>query len=523
MEKEDHKYKEIFNNFKKNKTPLPIIQLKIKQQNRDIEKVLCEMDKSYEIRQPSSKKINKSENKTRNKKNILKDNRNIEKIDFGPVTYLTYKENIEDDTNLRRYNFQFLREKIINSKNFRIGFLDKNYKIMKKLHLSKNNGKMNLSENRKNNKNKNRINITPYTKNINLDNKTKTRTYSNNFKYKEKNNEIKNNYSNENSNYIEAEDYENNKSSFKINKNISPFNTNIQNRNKLNINDNDIMESTGLNSGLSYKGSLTNRTTNMTSYSNRNNKDNKINNFKFTVTNYLDKGKPLDLKENTIKNKSKTSSHFNDYKDLFKYYRTNNNFLNMSNVNNIKLIPFSIIKEKIYDIDDISQLYKKKLKNISKKKLNIKLIEKLMKKHIVINSIIDLLTNGKKRKIKLRANLNKIKRQLEHLSLVDKVEKYSDNIPSEKLETFNKHYNSKCQKIGISNKLITMKNGKIYQQSESDSKKLSLRISRNCNEINKLAEQILIDRYYFEEKDSKCKRLFEKIQKEKIDLSTNKK
>ena len=146
-----------------------------------------------------------------------------------------------------------------------------------------------------------------------------------------------------------------------------------------------------------------------------------------------------------------------------------------------------------------------------------------MKKNLISNSIIELLTNSKNHKIKLRANLKKIKKQLEHLSLVDKVEKYSDNIPSEKLRTFNKHYNNKCQKIGISNGSITLKNGKLYQQSESDSKKLSLKIKRNCNEINKLAIQLLIDRYYFEEKDSKCKRLFEKIKEEKANLSINKK
>ena len=91
------------------------------------------------------------------------------------------------------------------------------------------------------------------------------------------------------------------------------------------------------------------------------------------------------------------------------------------------------------------------------------------------------------------------------------------------MKSFNDHYNSKCEKIGISDKNITLKNGKIYQKSKSDSKKLSIRISQNCDEIYKLVEQILIDRFYFEEKDSKCKRLLEKIKKEKIDLSVNKK
>ena len=50
-----------------------------------------------------------------------------------------------------------------------------------------------------------------------------------------------------------------------------------------------------------------------------------------------------------------------------------------------------------------------------------------------------------------------------------------------------------------------------------------MRITKNCDEIYKLAEQILIDRYYFGEKDTKCSRLLEKVKKEKIDLSANKK
>ncbi len=50
-----------------------------------------------------------------------------------------------------------------------------------------------------------------------------------------------------------------------------------------------------------------------------------------------------------------------------------------------------------------------------------------------------------------------------------------------------------------------------------------MKISRNCDEIYKLIEQILIDKYYFEERDSKCNRLMEKIKQEKIDLSVHKK
>jgi hypothetical protein len=81
----------------------------------------------------------KIENKTRNKNPTLKDEEAREKIDFGPVTYLTYKENIEDDMNLRRYNFEFLRQKVLKSKNFRIGFFDKNYKNIKRFQLKHDN------------------------------------------------------------------------------------------------------------------------------------------------------------------------------------------------------------------------------------------------------------------------------------------------------------------------------------------------------------------------------------------------
>ena len=180
-----------------------------------------------------------------------------------------------------------------------------------------------------------------------------------------------------------------------------------------------------------------------------------------------------------------------------------------------------MLNEEIFDIDDITQLNERKLNFISKKKTNLKYIEKLIRKNVFSNSIIELLTNGKRHKIKLRANFNKMKNQMKHLSVVDKIKKYSDNIPSEKMKTFNHEYFKKSEKIGITNKAITFRNGKIYQQSKSDSKKLSKIIKQNCDEINKLTEQILIDKYYFDEKDSKCKKLNEKIKEEKIDLSIN--
>ena len=512
--------KEIFNNFKKNNTPLPIIQLKINQQNKDIEKILREMDKNYEMMKPIQKKENKYKKKTRNKKSILKDDRTIEKIDFGPATYLTYKENIDDDISLRRYNFEFLRQKILNSNNLRFGYFNKNYQNFKVLN------KIKLNEQNPNNKkkNKNRINISPY-----INNKIKSKNVSNNYIISETDNflETKSNTNRDLNNY---------KSAFKELINISLFNENNKEKNEsnTNINENNFIfdnttNKTSRNSHLSYKNnSLTNRT-NITKYSSK-----KYNTNNNSSTNYLEKKKPIDLKETIIHNKSKTSSNFNDYKDLFKYYRTNSNFLinsnNNSNINksnnsnnNIQSKPFTLLNNQIIYIDENAKSHKKKLNNIARKKLNIKKIEKILNKDEFSNSIIKLLSNGKKHKIKLRTNFNKIKKQVEHLSLVDKVEKYSDSIPSEKLKTFNRHYNDKCKKIGITNNNITLRNGKIYHQPKSDSKKLYMRITKNCDEIYKLAEQILIDRYYFEEKDSKCSRLLEKVLKEKINLSINKK
>ena len=519
MENKKLNNKEIFNNFKKSNIPLPLIQLKINQQNKDLEKILREMDKNYELMKSINKKEKKLEKKTRNKKPILKDDKTIEKIDFGPVTYLTYKENIDDDISLRRYNFEILRQKILKSNNLRIGYFNKNFQNFKNI-------KINLSEQKSNNinKKKNRINISPY---INNNNKNKNRSK---------------NYIGENDKILENKSYRgfnNFKSAFKDFINISPFNENNKEKNDSNINTRDynfILDDNtnktsrnSRNSHLSYKNnSLTNRA-NITKNSSR-----QYNTNKNSIADYLEKKKPMDLKVTIIKNKNKTSTNFNDFKDLFQYYRTNSNFLinsnNISNITNltnnnsiIQSKPFTLLNNQINNIGENAQSHKKKLNNIARKKLNIKKLEKILNKDKTVNSIIKLLSNGKKHKIKLRTNFNKIKTQVEHLSIVDKVEKYSDNIPSENLKTFNQHYNDKCEKIGITENYITLKNGKIYHKPKSDSKKLYMRIAKNCDEINKLAEQILIERYYFGEKDSKFSRLLEKVQKEKIDLSTNKK
>jgi hypothetical protein len=183
--------------------------------------------------------------------------------------------------------------------------------------------------------------------------------------------------------------------------------------------------------------------------------------------------------------------------------------------------PLSKLTEEIYNINDITKSNEQKLNRISKKTINLKHIEKLIRKNVISNSIVELLMNGRKHNVKLRANLNKIKKQMKHLSVVDKIEKYSDNIPAEKMETFNKEYYKKSDRIGISNRCITFRNGKIYQQSKSESKKLGQRIEQNCDEINKLTDQILIDKYYFDKKNLKCQKILETIKFEKKDSSFN--
>ena len=536
MDIKNKKYRDIFNNFKKYNTPLPLIQLKIKQQNKIIENVLKEMDKNYKsIKNPKKNKL-KSEKKTRNRMSIFtepntksnnnkhdkyRDNKHLDihndKIDFGADTYLTYKLN-NDESNLCRSNIELLRQKVINSNNFRMGYLN----AKTKFNDSYKNKDINLTEVKKN-KNKNRMSV-----NINrfIDDKKKNRhvikIYNSNLNKYDKS-ETKIDCDN-NDNYILFDtDFSTNrnfKSTKEVIRKVSPFVENIKKKEK----SNSILDSNLHFTNRSYTN-LINKKSNLTNYSrNHKNNYNNNNNIKYNITNYMDtkKPKPIDIKINAIMDNSKTSINFKDYKNLYiNDTETNKNFNNTSN-NNIQMKSLSKLTEEIYDIKDKSKLNQKKLNHISKKRINIKHIEKLMRKNVISNSVIGLLMGGRKHKVKLRANLNKIKKQMKHLSVVDKIEKYSDNIPSEKMVTFNQEYYRKSERIGISNRCITFKNGKIYQQSKSDSKKLSKKISQNCDEMNKLADQILIDKYYFDKRSRKCQRILETIRYEKIDLSFNK-
>lgn len=524
MKKGNIKNKEIFKNFKKNNTPLPIIKLKINQQKKDIEKILNEMDKSYEFKDLIPKKKPKSQSKSKNK-NIFSINEDKinEKIYFGPVTYLYYKENQNDNLTISKYTFQFLRKKLLNSKNFRVGYYNRN---KKKVHLKK---YINTNSNER--KTETKISTSPFIENINnIKNKKEIKI---NINYTDKN-RTKDDLINENENFMDTQSTTNNnfKSKLKEIRSISNFNENNKDQTYSNMNNNeiDLISNKDFNTHSRNYNSLTFRVS-LTSNNSRNHlsrhKNIKpINNY--NITDYLDKKKPLDLKE--IKLKNKTSSNFNDYKDFLKSYRTNAIFMSDSNHSkhcnsnsNYNYLGALTMMNEIFDIKDSAEYQKQKLNYFAKKKLNLKLIDKLLKKNVVSDNIISLLSNGKKRKIKFSYNIRKRKNQLQHLLAVDKIEKFSDSIPKEKVESFKQEYNKKSEKIGISQKCITLKNGKIYHQSKSDSKELGQKIRKNCDEIYKLRDKIMIGRYYFGEKESKCKRLYEKIKEEKIDLSINKK
>lgn len=519
--------KEVFHSFRKNPKPLPMIKVKIGQYNKDIEKILNTMGKSYDFKN-YYKERKKSENKT-NKKVInglalLRKEKTSDKINFGPITYLTYKENQESNSNSNRtaskYTFEFLKKKIMNSKNFKVGSYNDG-------SLSKNNNfNFNLTD-RVTKFDKKKINTDKYLNIKNIEIKNKKKIDISQIKNSENDNDIEDKksevisenfnlfdcISNSNRNYIPT---------MNENRNVSNENKKPQMILKLNDDINDLetdrnnLYSRNSNSQNKNNISLTNRT--YSSFQNNNN----VNNFsnKYTSTNYNENRKKLlDLKE--IKLKNKTSHQFNDYNELIKYYKTNNNFLKSIHNANNQLQSLTMINE-IFDIEGIEQFHKEKYNYFKKKKKKIKFKDKLIKKkNVKRNSLVEILSEGKKKmKNEVKARINKIKKQMDHLLLVDKIEKYSDSIPSQKMKTFNIEYNKKSEKIGISDNCITLKNGKIYQQPESDSKKLNEKISHNCEELYKLTDQILIDRYYFSEKESKCKRLTERVKKEKIDLST---
>ena len=514
--------KEVFHSFRKNPKPLPMIKVKIGQYNKDIEKILNKMGNSYDFKnfykeiKKSEKKLNK---KVLNKLALLRKEKTNDKINFGPITYLTYKETQENNSNrtVSKYTFEYLKKKIMNSNNFKVGSYNDG-------SLSKHN-KYNLTD-RKTKNDKRKINIEKYFDIEDIEIKNKKNIEINNIKKNDNDNieDKKDEFLNENYNVLD--------STSNSNRNLKPIIDeirNISNENKkppmiLKLNDDvnyletdrNNLYSRNSNSQAKNNISLSNR-----AYSSFQN-NNYVNNIskKYTSTNYiLNRKKPLDLKE--IKLKNKAPHHFTDYNELIKYYKTNNNFLKSIHKTNNQLQSLTMINE-LFDIEGIEQFHKEKYNYFKKKKRKIKFKDKLIKKNNVKNdSLLDIFSEGKKKmKNEVKANFGKIKKQMNHLFLVDKIEKYSDSIPAQKMKTFNIEYNKQSEKIGISDNCITLKNGKIYHPPESDSKKLNQKISQNCDELFKLTDQILIDRYYFSEKESKCRRLTERVKKEKIDLST---
>lgn len=515
MKKDKKKLKsnEIFYKFKNTNIPLPTIQKRIDKQNKLIERILREMDETYSIRKFTKEKKHKSQKKSRNILNMLKFDNINEKINIGPVTYLTYKESQDDDLNVSKYTFEDLRKKLVDSKNFRIGFYTmKN----KKFHLPKNFSNVNLTD-RRTNHSKKKLSISPYNEYKNFKNKKKNKI----FEYKNKaENEFKDEFSNNIYSDINSEKTENknNKSKFKEMKTISSFNDN--NKDNSDINDTNINFLSINNKSHSSRNwmelkktySLPYRTNIRTFYNKTNSYKSEVNiKNRYNMTKgYFDKKKPVDLKEKNIKNK--TSNKTTDYKDLLKYYKSENNFVNNtksnnSNSNNIQIKPIDMVN-KLFDIKDVVENQQSKLNYLARKNLKLKLIEKKLKKYIVSNSVIDLLA-GKHKKIKLRAKINKMKKQIKHLFIVDQIEKFSDNIPFEKLKTFHEEYTKKSEKIGISENIITLNNGKSYHQPKSESKKLNEKVAQNYLEIYRLRNQIITDRYYLEEKDLKYKKLGE--------------
>jgi len=514
MKKDKKKLKtnEIFYRFKKTNIPLPVIQIKIDKQNKLIERILHQMDETYSIRKFNKEKKHKSQKRSRNILNMLKFDNINEKINIGPVTYLTYKETQDDDLNISKYTFEELRKKLVDSKNFRIGFYTmKN----KKFHLPKNFSNTNLTDRRANHSKK-KLSICPYTEYKSTKNKENKI-----FEYKNKGeNEVKDEFSNNIYSDINSEHTENknNKSKYKEIKTISSFNDNKDNSD---INDTNINFLSSNTKSLSSRNWMQLKKTNSlpyranirTFYNKTNSHKSEINiKNRYNMTNdNISKNKPIDLKEKNIKNK--TSNKVTDYKDLLKYYKTENNFLNNTKSNNsnsniIQITPKDMVNE-LFDIKDVVEYQQAKLNYLARKNMKLKLIEKKLKKNVVSNSVIDLLAGKNHKKIRLRGKINKMKKQIKHLFIVDQIEKFSDNIPSEKVKTFHEEYSKKSEKIGISDNIITLNNGKPYHQPKSESKKLNEKVEQNYLEIYRLRNQILIDRYYFEAKDLKYKQLGE--------------
>ena len=460
---------EVFHSFRKNPKPLPMIKVKIRQYNKDIEKILNIMGKSndfkhlYKERKKSENKINK---KVMNGISLLRKEKTNDKINFGPITYLIYKENQENNNNRTesKYTCEFLKKKIMNSNNFKVGsyndsslskynkfnLTDRTTKLdKKKINIDKN---LNVENIEIKNKQEFEINILKKNENEN-DNKNENENDNENENEKKNENENDNNiedkkieFLNENYNILDSISNSNEV------RNVSIDNKKPQMILKLSEDINDLetdrnnLNSRSSNSQTKNNVSLSNRT--YSSFQNNNN----INNFsnKYTSTNYNEnRKKPLDLKE--IKLKNKASHRFIDYNELIKYYKTNNNFLKSLHNTNNQFQSLTMINE-IFDIEGIEKFHKEKYKYFKKKKRKIKLRDKLIKKNsLKRNSLVDILSEGKKKmKNEVTAKINKIKKQIHHLLFVDKIEKYSDSIPSQKMKTFNIEYNKRSEKIGIS-------------------------------------------------------------------------
>ena len=194
--------KEVFHSFKKNPKPLPMIKVKIGQYNKDIEKILNKMGNSYDFKnfykeiKKSEKKLNK---KVLNKLALLRKEKTNDKINFGPITYLTYKETQENNSNrtVSKYTFEYLKKKIMNSNNFKVGSYNDG-------SLSKHN-KYNLTD-RKTKNDKRKINIEKYFDIEDIEIKNKKNIEINNIKKNDNDNieDKKDEFLNENYNVLDS-------------------------------------------------------------------------------------------------------------------------------------------------------------------------------------------------------------------------------------------------------------------------------------------------------------------------------
>ena len=189
-----------------------------------------------------------------------------------------------------------------------------------------------------------------------------------------------------------------------------------------------------------------------------------------------------------------------------------------------KNIPSNDIRKQLLIINKDSKNYFKKLNSISnlnysKTKRKINKIEKLIKKDEIKASILDILKNKKQKKINFSSKIKKIKEQVNYLITVDRINRLPDNYPTEQLGEFDRFYKNRVKQIGISNRNITLSNGKLYHQSKAQSKTLSKNCKENNKKVNKLLLKLKVDKSEYDKQSKRSDKLLKSIHREKFNLS----